>query len=207
MTASRDFSEDLSTDWSEALAILEQEQLSLSLDHAAGDCHATLEQLLTGVRWLVPADGASLYMRRGGTLRLTVVQNDTLSAKLGEAELLRRLQGLQLPVSSSSIAGHVALTGQVVNVPDVDHMAENSRYKFCPAIDRKTYGYRSLLSAPIINDAGAMLGVVQLINALDDDARPVPFGPDGEAIVRKFTAQAARVIGGRPSNGRIPSLA
>jgi hypothetical protein len=201
-TASRDFSEDLSTDLSEALAVLEQERFSLGGGPDDDHGQATLEQLLTGVRCLVPADGASIYLRRGGTLRLAIVQNDTLSEKLGEAELLRRLQGLRLAVNSSSIAGHVALTGQAVNIPDVDRIPEDGRYTFCPAIDRKTYHYRSLLTAPIVSETGAVVGVVQLVNALDDDARPVPFGPDAEAIVRRFVVQAARTISGRPSHRR-----
>jgi putative two-component system response regulator len=204
-----DFSDDLSTDLSEALAVLEQEQISVSLSFGRADdeCHATLEQLLTGVRWLVPADGASIYLRRSGALTLAVVQNETLSDTLGEAELRRRLQGLRLAVNSSSIVGHVALTGHVVNIPDVGRIPQGSDYRFCPAIDPKTYRYRSLLTAPIINEAGAIVGVVQLVNALDDHGQSVPFGPDAEAIVRQFAAQAARVISGRLSYGRFPSIA
>jgi len=123
-----------------------------------------------------------------------VVQNDSLGAYLGKAELLRRLQSLRLAVNSSSIAGCVARTGQAINVPDVDRIPPDSPYTFCPGIDQKTYRYRSLLTAPIINEAGAVVGVVQLINALDGAGQPVPFGVDAEAIVRQFAAQAARVI-------------
>jgi GAF domain-containing protein len=205
-TAFRDFSDDLSTDLSQALAILEEEQVSFSVDHSEDDYHATLEQLLTGVRWLIPADGASIYLRRGGTLKLTVVQNETLSRHLGDNELRRRLQGLQLNVNSSSIAGYVALTGHLVNVPDVESISPDSHYKFCPAIDRKTYLYCSVLTAPIVNEAGVILGVVQLINALDEEAQPAPFEPDAEAIVRQFAAQVARVISRRAVSARLHRL-
>jgi hypothetical protein len=199
--AAKDFSEDLATDVSEALVVLEQEQCGRG--EAPAECHATLERLLTGVRWLIPADGACLYLLRGGTLRLIIAQNDTLSARLGEAEFRRRLLGQVLAVNSRSIAGYVALTGGPVSIPDMESIPADGPYTFCPAIDRTAYCYRSLLTAPIFDEAGAIVGVVQLVNALDDGVRPVPFGPGAKTIVREFCVKAARVIGGMTSRKRI----
>ncbi|HEY7647437.1 MAG TPA: GAF domain-containing protein [Methylomirabilota bacterium] len=178
---------------SEALVVLEQEQSGRDLTPT--ECHASLERLLTGLRWLVSADGASLYLRRGQTLWLTIAQNDTLSAKLGEAEFRRRLLGQIAAVGSHSIVGQVALTGEAVNIPDLESITAESPYRFRPAIDRTAYRYRSLLTAPIFDEVGATVGVVQLVNALDESGRPVPFGPGARAIVRQFCVKAARVIG------------
>jgi hypothetical protein len=185
-------SEDLMTNVSGALVVLTQEQRGPGL--APAECHATLERLLTALRWLIPADGASLYLPRGETLWLTIAQNDTLSARLGEAEFRRRLLGRVVAVNSRSIVGHVALTGEAVNILDVESIPADSPYTFRPVIDRTLYGYHSLLTAPIFHEAGAIVGVVQLVNALEDSVRPVPFGPDAEAIVRQFCVKAARVI-------------
>jgi GAF domain len=191
--AEKDCSEDPSKDVSEVLV--------------AAECHATLERLLTALRWLIPADGASLYVRRGGTLRLTLAQNDTLSARLGEAEFRRRLLGQVVAVNSRSIVGHVALTGEAVNILDVESIPPDSPYTFRPVIHRTVYCYRSLLTAPIFHETGTIVGVVQLVNALDDGVRPVPFGPAAKALVRQFCVKAARVIGRQtPSQAFSPAV-
>lgn len=58
------------------------------------------------------------------------------------------------------IAGHVARTGQPLNVADA-----SAEPLFNPEIDRRTgYHTRSLLSMPPFGSTGSVLGVMQLLN-------------------------------------------
>jgi sigma-B regulation protein RsbU (phosphoserine phosphatase) len=61
------------------------------------------------------------------------------------------------------IAGRTAQTRQTINVPDVDKDTQ-----FNPAFDKSSgFRTRSILSAPIIDQAGVLLGVVQTLNRKD----------------------------------------
>lgn len=78
-------------------------------------------------------------------------------------ELLSRIatgvQEIRFP-ADKGIAGHVVLTGQSLNVPDayVDP-------RFNPEIDRKTgFRTRSILSVPLYNYSGQLMGVLQALN-------------------------------------------
>ena len=83
---------------------------------------------------------------------------------------LNSFRDLKLPISDQSIAGHVALTKQMVNIMDVYDDAElkaiSPNLRFLQEVDRRT-GYRTkqMLIAPITNpQSGELLGVVQIIN-------------------------------------------
>lgn len=65
--------------------------------------------------------------------------------------------------SHMGIAGHVATTGEVLNIPDV-----YADERFNPNIDKKTgYHTRNTLTAPMRNKRGEIIGVFQSINKLD----------------------------------------
>lgn len=69
---------------------------------------------------------------------------------------------IRLPIGKG-IAGHVAATGEVVNIPD----AYNDP-RFNPEIDKKTgYHTRNMLCMPMKNKDGNIIGVFQLLNKKD----------------------------------------
>ncbi|KAG5674252.1 hypothetical protein PVAND_004232 [Polypedilum vanderplanki] len=62
------------------------------------------------------------------------------------------------------ITGHVAATGETVNIP---HAYEDSR--FDPSVDENTFfKHKSILCMAIKNSLGQIVGVIQLINKFDD---------------------------------------
>ena len=68
-------------------------------------------------------------------------------------------QEIRIPMGSG-IAGHVALTGETVNLPDA---YLDSR--FAPDVDRRTgYRTRAMLCLPIRNKGNDIVGVLQLLN-------------------------------------------
>jgi GAF domain-containing protein len=184
-----------------ALAALDEGLLNPSPSPSESDLDGLLDRILLWLRRLLGADAGSMYLRHGDMLRLVLVQNDTLGDRLGPAELRLRLQGLTLPLSPASIAGYVALTGDVVNVADVADAPVDAPWALCSALDRGVYTFRSALAVPIEVVSGEIIGVLQLFNALDEHRRPGAFPPGVEAVVFSFAVRAARIIARHRAEG------
>ena len=78
-----------------------------------------------------------------------------------------------LPLSPESLAGHVALTGEVLNVADAYALPADGPYRFNPEVDALA-GYRtkSLLVLPMQTPGGEIIGVLALINCKRESGRP-----------------------------------
>lgn len=73
----------------------------------------------------------------------------------------------------SSIAGYVAITGDVLNIPNVYEIPEKAPYHFNPAFDKRTgYISISMLVVPMKNHLDEIIGVIQLINSKEDSNVP-----------------------------------
>ena len=108
-----------------------------------------LEKILEKTSQLLHADRASVFLldRQRGELWSKVAQG------METAEI-------RFP-SDRGIAGHVATTGEVVNVPDAYESP-----LFNPDVDQKTgYRTRSTLAVPLRDDKNEIIGVVSVINS------------------------------------------
>lgn len=144
-----------------------------------------LEGLLTEARQLTRAEAGTIYLREGDTLRFAVVQNDVLSRRLGRAAFERRLSIAPLPLSRVSIAAWVALTRGTVNLPAVHDYPLDRPYAVDRRFDRRLdYQTRAVLATPLRDAAGGVVGVLQLINALDRRGRIVSFDRAAQAAVQ-----------------------
>ncbi|MBN2383904.1 GAF domain-containing protein [bacterium] len=124
-----------------------------------------LALILQKSRELTSADAGSLYVLEAdqdgdNKLHFRLSQND--SVPMPEADFF-------LELSHDSIAGSVALTGQPVMIKDAYRMPVGLNFKHSTELDR-TIGYEthSILTAPMINHRGEILGVIQLINKKRD---------------------------------------
>ncbi|MGI9101267.1 MAG: GAF and HD-GYP domain-containing protein [Terriglobales bacterium] len=90
-------------------------------------------------------------------LRFKLTQNDTVAAPFRE---------FVMDISDKSISGYVVKTGDIVNLEDAYHLPDLVPYKFNRKIDEGS-GYRtkSMLTVPMRNPKGEIVGIVQLINA------------------------------------------
>ena len=106
-------------------------------------------RILTAARRFTHAEAGSLYLRDGDRLRFVVVQNDVLARRLGEREMQRLFES-HLPLSAQSLAGYVALSGDVLRVSDVYEIPTDRPYVFNRAVDAETgYRTRSVLVVPL----------------------------------------------------------
>ena len=159
------------------------------------DVSVLIDRILSEARRFTRAEGGTLFLVESDQLRLAVVQNDRLAGLLGETEMKRLLQTERLPLDEKSLAGYVALSQKVVNLPDAYEIPPEHPYTLNRDFDAKS-GYRtqSVLVVPLVETAGNVLGVLELINARDEQGRVVPFDPEYEDLVRSLASQAAVAI-------------
>lgn len=154
-----------------------------------------LDRILTEARRFTHAEAGTLYLLDGQTLHFAAVQNDVLAQRLGVEEMRHALQAEPLRLDEPSLAGHVAMTGDILNLHDPHMIPADRPYAFDEQVDaRLDYRTRSVLVVPIQDPSGKILGVLQLINALDRDRRVVPFDSRFEPLVRSLALQAGVAI-------------
>ena len=96
------------------------------------------------------------------------------------SRVAKGVEAIRFP-ADKGIAGQAAQERACVNVPDAYADA-----RFNPEVDKQTgYHTRSLLTFPLENIQGALIGVLQALNKTDR-----PFGEEDEELARALSAQA-----------------
>ena len=152
------------------------------------DLDILMEQILTEARRVVNADAGSIYIREKDQLRFTYTQNATLQKKLPPGEKLI-YNIFSIPADESSIAGYSAITGQALNIPDVYKLESTVPYRFSRQFD-ETAGYKthSVLAIPLKTVREEVIGVLQIINAQNDEGSIIPFSNDDERMMVHFAS-------------------
>jgi putative two-component system response regulator len=176
---------------SEAFEDLLNVGIALSSIH---DLQKLLGFILTEARRLTRADAGTLYLVKENKLVFKVSQCQSLTERLGDPIMERQYQSFEMPISSESIAGYVALTREVLNIPDVRRIPAGSPYHYNSSWDERTgYETRSMLVIPMRNKDGKIVGVLQLINALSK-GEVVPFAGASEKVATSLASQAGVAI-------------
>jgi HD-GYP domain-containing protein (c-di-GMP phosphodiesterase class II) len=143
------------------------------------DLDSLLDLILEYAQKLLGADGASIYTRdKNGKLYFRLWKNASTQTK---AEAQKTLVG------DYSIAGYVARSGDTVVLDDAYNIPESAPYQFNPASD-KSIGYhtRSMLTLPMKNKEGDVVGVLQLINRKRDPKASLSNKKDCDRLVIPF---------------------
>jgi HD-GYP domain-containing protein (c-di-GMP phosphodiesterase class II) len=158
------------------------------------DIDVLLERILKEARKLVHADAGSIYIKEGGMLEFSYTQNDTLQKRLPPGKKLI-FSTFSVPINSQSIAGYVAVTGRMLNIPDAYTLRPGLPYSFNKSFDdRSGYRTQSMLTFPLKTNRGDTVGVLQLINGKDGRGRVVPFAKKDEPLIMHFANTAAVAI-------------
>lgn len=154
------------------------------------DLDILMEQILTEARRVVNADAGSIYIRDKDQLRFTYTQNATLQKRLPPGEKLI-YNIFSIPTDESSIAGYSATTGQALNIPDVYQLEGAVPYRFGRQFD-ETAGYKthSVLAIPLKTVRQDVIGVLQVINAQNDENSIISFSKDDERMMVHFASMA-----------------
>jgi HD-GYP domain-containing protein (c-di-GMP phosphodiesterase class II) len=154
------------------------------------DLDLLLERILLEARKVVHADAGSIYVKEEDHLSIKHSQNDTLQRQLPDGQKLI-YSVFNVPISEKTISGYSALTGKLVNVPDVYAIPANSPFSFSPTYDKLSgYTTQSNLTLPLQTSEGRLLGVIQVLNALDPAGARHPFTDDDELLISHFASNA-----------------
>lgn len=155
------------------------------------DIDILLESILSESRTVVNADAGSIYVVEDDNLAIKYAQNDTIQKQIPPGQKMI-FSYFSFPLNEKTIAGYAAVNGCIVNVPDVYKIPPESPYQFGRQSDALS-GYRSCsnLSIPLKSGSGRVLGVLQVLNALDENGNVVAFNGDDEIYLSRFAASAA----------------
>jgi len=158
------------------------------------DIDLLLEKILGEARIFTNCDAGSIYVKEGDSLQFKYAQNDTIQRRLPPGRKLP-YSSFSAPIDNSSIAGYVAANGSILNIADVYELDTSYPFSFNRSYDDLT-GYRtcSMLTIPLKNLHGDIIGVLQLINAMARPGNIVPFAPDEENIIVYYAISAANAI-------------
>lgn len=158
-----------------------------------------LEMIVDEARVLTKADAGTLYIvdKEGRKLDFSILQNDTMKVRMGGTSG-NEITLPPVPLYSSgkkpnksNVSSYCALTGETVNIADV-YEAEGFDFTGPRKYDAAT-GYRSksMLVLALKNHEQDIIGVLQLLNALDDEGEVIEFSANVVDIVGSLASQAA----------------
>lgn len=164
--------------------------ISLSSEH---NLNALLEMIVREARGFCNADAGSLYLVQKDGLSFEVAQNDSLDRKLGDSKV--PFKAFKIPLSPKSLAGYVAVTGDALNIKDAYQIGDDKEYSFNRDFDKRNdYRTKSLLVVPMRDNEEEIIGVLQLINAMDEKEEIISFGAEVQELVLSLASQAAVAI-------------
>ncbi|PHS18563.1 MAG: HD family phosphohydrolase [Kangiella sp.] len=186
-----------------------KERENLSAIGIALSAEKDLDKLLTLVlkegRSLGRCEGASLYLigskldengkpKATKELVFKLTQNSKISFDFKEA---------RFSLTNRSLAGYVALTGEILNIQDVYKLDASYPFSFDKSFDEKV-GYRSkeLLVLPMKNHKGRVIGVLQFVNNFGQSAfikdelptHDIGFSKLKQGLLEGLASQAAVAI-------------
>ena len=165
-------------------------QISLDINQVK-DIDILLERILTNIRRFFNADAGSIYLKEGDHLKFSYTQNDTIQ-RTNKSLIYKTFS---IPINNRSIAGYVANNRKILNIPDVYNMGGSEPYRFDDNFDKVSdYKTHSMLSVPMTNQLGDVLGVLQIINARDGKGHTIPFSRSSETMIEHFATSVALAI-------------
>ncbi|MCP4350329.1 MAG: HAMP domain-containing protein [Desulfobacterales bacterium] len=169
------------------------------------DFNRLLENMLLEAKKFCNADAGILYLRsKDDHLEFVIVRNDRMEIIMGGTTgnkvtfppLALYLKDTGEP-NHQTIAAHVALAGESVNIPD---MGQSEQFTFSGVDFKKHseetyYQDTSYLAIPLKNSQNEVIGVMQLINAQDSEtSQIIPFDSNLQQMMESFSSLAVAAL-------------
>lgn len=170
--------------------------VALSAEH---DNNRLMEMILLGAKEITNADAGTLYtVTEDETLKFEIIYTESLGIAMGGST------GKQIPFPAlplylqdgtpnvNMVAAYAALNHKTVNIVDA-YQAEGFDFSGTRKFDASTgYHSKSFLTVPMKNHENEIIGVLQLINALDPvTGEIVDFSNENQQLVESLASQAA----------------
>ena len=166
---------------------------------AERDNKRLLETILLGAQEITNADGGTLYtITDDKHLKFEIMRNKTLALAMG-GTTGKEIPFLPIPLYSddgkpnlTTVAAYATVNDKTVNIENA-YSAQNFDFTGTRKFDEKTgYHSQSFLTIPMKNHESEVIGVLQLINAIDIDTHEIiPFSQANQSLVESLASQAA----------------
>jgi HD-GYP domain-containing protein (c-di-GMP phosphodiesterase class II) len=179
------------------------------------DIERLLENILLAAKTITRADGGTLYRvtENRTALRFEIVRTASLNIALG-GTTGNKINFPDLPLNNehgepnnSLVAVYAAVHGQTVNITDA-YSEAGFDFSGTRKFDQKT-GYRSqsFLTVPMRNHENEVIGVLQLINAVDPATAAVTvFSTADQRLAESLASQAAIALTNRQLISQLEEL-
>jgi HD-GYP domain-containing protein (c-di-GMP phosphodiesterase class II) len=172
---------------------------------AERDNQRLLEMILLGAQQITNADGGTIYIMHEDNkhLKFEIMRNNTLNLASGGttgqevpsefSDLLALYhEGDRQRPDLTTVASYAVLTRTTVNIADA-YATEDFDFTGTRKFDGKTgYHSQSFLTIPMTNHESEVIGVLQLINAIDiHNGKIIPFSLANQSLVESLASQAA----------------
>ena len=167
------------------------------------DINRLLETILTAAKTITNADGGTLYRLIDDKLKFEIVLNDSLKIAMGGTTRvdvpfypipLHQADGTP---NNNMVAAYAALHDETVSIKDA-YTADGFDFSGTRNFDKKT-GYRStsFLTIPMKDHEGEIIGVLQLLNAQDENRKVIAFTSEDQRLAESLASQAAIALTNR----------
>lgn len=179
------------------------------------DITCLLESILVAAKTITHADGGTLYRVAddGQALRFEILRTDSLDIAMGGSSG-KPIGFPNLPLhdgngraNDSLVAAYAVIHSQTVNIADA-YTEPNFDFSGTRQFDERT-GYRSksFLAVPMKDHEGDVIGVLQLINALQPQTgEVVSFSTADQSLAESLASQAAIAITNRNLMAQLEEL-
>ena len=170
------------------------------------DINRLLESILIAAKTITHADGGTLYRvtPNGQELQFEILRTDSLHVAMGGTSG-KPINFPNLPLkdangqaNDSLVAAYTAIHNETVNIADA-YTEPNFDFSGTRRFDERN-GYRSqsFLAVPMKDHEGDVIGVLQLINAIDaESGTVVHFSAADQSLAESLASQAAIAITNR----------
>ena len=158
-----------------------------------------LEMIVDEARKFTNADAGALYIMSDDEteLHFAIVQNNSLGVRMGgtggkitwPSVNLKNTDG---SFNNANVSAYVAISGETVNIADV-YNTLGFNFEGTKKFDRSTgYLSKSMLVVPLRNHENDIIGVLQLLNALDPaTGEIIDFSSEYQEMILSLASQAA----------------
>lgn len=163
-------------------------EIGISLS-SCRDSALVLREILDTAMDLTECDAGTLYILENNALSFYIMVTKSMGVDRGGNGM--KIDLPPVPLSAVNVCAKAALDKRIINIVDV---YEDDRFDFSgPRRYDDMTGYRtgSMLVIPMTDERGDVVGVLQLLNALDCFGNRIPFPKDCEQVISSLASQAA----------------
>ncbi len=164
------------------------------------DTTQLLEKILLGAKSITNSDGGTIYRVDGNTIKIEIIRSDSLGIYLGGGGNAINIPNIPLygedgEPNLKNVVCYSYHCNKTINVADA-YDAVHFDFTGTKAFDKiNNYRSKSFLSIPLNNHQGEIIGILQLINAINPETKEIiEFDSISQRFAEALASQAATVL-------------